>query len=104
MESKFSHEDLMQLGFAYKKNEYEDEMTTRLSHYYIDFFSGLSLVYVENEFLLCSQVNTPVKIAISDKEELEQFIDMATMNRVKYLCKSLLLFVKNLVFLVNNDA
>ena len=101
MESKFSHEDLTALGFAYKQNHYEDDMTIRVNHYYIDFFSGLSLVYVENEFLLCSQVNRPVKIAIEDLQELEQFIDMATMNRPKYLLKSLLLFVKNFVLLFN---
>jgi len=101
MESKFSHEDLIKLGFAYKQNHFEDEMTIFVNHYYIDFFSGLSLVYVENEFLLCSQVNRPVKIAIEDLQELEQFIDMATMNRPKYLLKSLLLFFKNVVLLFN---
>ena len=90
MESKFSHDDLIEKGFAYKENSIENE----LNHYYIDFFSGLSLVYVENEFLLCSQVNRPVKIDIQSLEELEEFIDMITMNRVKYLIKSFIAFVK----------
>lgn len=95
---RFNHDQLIKLGFAYKSlpeatvGEFE-----YCKPYYIDFFSGLSLVYVEGVFMLCSQVNRPVTIDIRDLQDLEEFIDMVTMNRPKYLLLSFFKFVKELV-------
>lgn len=78
------------LGFAQRlDNEH-------LNFKYIDFLSGLRLVFVEGRFFLSSKVTAPVEVLIESDKDLEEFILMVTMSRPVYLVRCLVQFFRNL--------
>jgi len=91
---KFNIEDEIfeVLGFVEKKP------TSKISlHYrYIDFLSGLRLVFVDGRFFLATKFHKPIELLIDTDDELTDFVKMASSNWMKHTLLRFKTFFKNL--------